>query len=626
MNRFLISVSFFLLWIGAFGASTGFHTSGSKLLDANGNEFVMRGCNFSYAWQNWNNQAQSVIPAAKRIGCNTIRIQLATGARWQRTSRQELERLIKLCEDNKLIAVFNTHDETGSDQISDLMNAVEYWKEMKDVLNAHLSTVIVNISNEWCGSWDSNLWANGYKQAVPALRNAGIKNTLMVDAAGWGQFPKCVQDKGRDVVAADPQNNLIFSVHIYDEAGKSDASAKTSMDYALSAGVPAVVGEFAYKHNYNNVAYQKVMDYAAEKNMGYLVWSWTGNGDSAADCDMFGSYDDSYWKENGTLTVKGPNGIQATSKECSVFDPNAGDNRGEDTPGNDPSGDNVWEGNFESGEWQNLMIPSSYTKDIKAGDKIRIYFQVYPGHDGGHMIFKYPDWEEMTELTQGATGKLPGEYSLFPSSTTMTELTCNESDAMVIAASGFIITGQFVTITKVVFGDTDEENPGGSTGGNEWNGEKSLENWDNLIITPDYTSQVKTGDHIVIYFTVKPGALSGNMTFKDGNWKEYASLKSSATNLDQWGTWQSGVTSTILTVGADSASAIASTGFIISGNDVIVKQVIFGGNLTTGLEVATDAGTCPVEYFTLQGVRVMEPAHGMLLIRRQGSDVRKIVY
>ena len=31
-------------------AATG-STSGTKLLDANGNEFVMRGVNYSYAWQ-----------------------------------------------------------------------------------------------------------------------------------------------------------------------------------------------------------------------------------------------------------------------------------------------------------------------------------------------------------------------------------------------------------------------------------------------------------------------------------------------------------------------------------------------------------------------------------------------
>lgn len=130
-------------------AEGSFHTSGTRLLDANNQEFVMRGCNYSWCWQRGNEG--SVIPAAKRIGCNAIRIQLGDGKQYHKPSKDELEYLIKLCEKNKLIAVFNTHDETGSNDINDLVRAANFWIEMKDVLNAHTGTVIVNISNEWYG-------------------------------------------------------------------------------------------------------------------------------------------------------------------------------------------------------------------------------------------------------------------------------------------------------------------------------------------------------------------------------------------------------------------------------------------------------------------------------------------
>lgn len=307
-----------LIAAGALGGwASGFHTSGDKLLDANGNEFIMRGCNYSFAWQR--GHEESVIPAAKRIGCNTIRIQLTTGRRWQKCIWQDIEKLIDLCERNKLVAVFNTHDETGSDRIADLMSAVDYWIEMKDLLNAHKGTVIVNISNEWCGTWNSSTWADGYRQAVKRLRDAGIENTLMIDAAGWGQYPKSIGDYGKEIVALDPDRNLMFSVHVYQDAGPNEARTKLSIDYAASAGVPAVVGEFAYEHQGHSVAYQTVLDYCTEKGLGYLAWSWTGNGPGAQACDMFAGYDESQWKPNGEKTVKGPNGIQATSRECSVF-------------------------------------------------------------------------------------------------------------------------------------------------------------------------------------------------------------------------------------------------------------------------------------------------------------------
>ncbi len=314
---------FIVATFSAAAHDSGFSISGTKLLDANGNEFVMRGVNYSWCWQR--GKEKTVIPAAKRIGCNTIRIQLGTGKRFYKPSASQLESLIEMCEENKLIAMFNTHDATGSDNYADLEDAAKFWTEMTDVLNGHLSTTLVNITNEWYSSMNnSQAWADGYRKAIKIIRDAGIKNTLVIDAAGWGQWPKCIQEKGKYVAEADPDNNLIFSMHIYDVAGKNYSSVKKNIDNALSIGYPVIVGEFAYQHGGKPVAWQAVLDYTAETNVGYLVWSWTGNSGGVEDCDMFGSYDDSKYLPNGTNTVLGKNGIKETSVECSIFNPEAG--------------------------------------------------------------------------------------------------------------------------------------------------------------------------------------------------------------------------------------------------------------------------------------------------------------
>lgn len=301
----------------------GFYTNGTKLYDANGNEFIMRGVNYSWCWQYGNgdgNTADDVIPAAKRQGANIIRIQLADGGNrsWKKPTAAELSNLIKLCKDNKLIVMFNTHDETGSNKVEDLERAANFWISMKDILNANRAYVLVNISNEWYGAWESGPWADGYAKVIPMMRNAGIKNTLVVDCAGYGQFPASIPQAGAKVLASDPDKNLVFSEHLYDcfpEASDVDKA----IDNALTVGAPVIVGEFSYNHKGQSVAWQEILDHCQAKGIGYLGWSWTGNGDGTEACDMFGGYDDSNMKENGKCIILGRNGIKATSKECSVF-------------------------------------------------------------------------------------------------------------------------------------------------------------------------------------------------------------------------------------------------------------------------------------------------------------------
>lgn len=295
-----------------------FTTDGTRLLDANGNEFVMRGVNYSWCWQK--GKETTVIPAAKRIGCNTIRIQLGTGKRFSKPGVRDLKKLITLCEENKLVAVFNTHDATGSDNYSDLEDAVQFWISMKDLLNEHTATTIVNIANEWFGSMNKSAqWADGYKKAIAMLRAAGLRNTLMIDAAGWGQWPKSIWEKADEVASADPLGNIIFSVHMYDVAAKNAETVRRNIDNSLATGYPIVIGEFAYQHGGRYVDWQTVLDYTAEKSVGYLVWSWTGNSGGVEDCDMFGGYDENIVKPNGQHTVYGRNGIQETAAECSVY-------------------------------------------------------------------------------------------------------------------------------------------------------------------------------------------------------------------------------------------------------------------------------------------------------------------
>jgi sugar phosphate isomerase/epimerase len=451
--------------------STGFHISGTQLLDANGNNFIMRGVNYSYAWQHGDcSIAQSVISAAKRQKANCIRINLSDGGTFEKTSAAELTRLIQLCKNYNLIAVFNTHDETGSTNTQDLERAVAYWKEMKEILNANTAYVIVNVSNEWYGPWESDPWAAGYVTAIKELRDAGIKNTLLIDCAGYGQYPQSIVDKGSTVLAADADKNTLFSIHMYEYAAPDATPDKvnTAIDGALGIGAPVVIGEFGYAHSGNKIAYQRIMDYCKEKGVGYMGWSWTGNDAANAELDMFADYTDSNIKENGKLIINGTNGIAATSAECSVFSnhsivtttidvcPSVSDNTTTDTSStSDASSSVIWKGTFVADNWTNLLaINGSYFNNAKAGQKLVFKtsvatgeIQINYGTENGYQ--KIVDYDNFTN----------GTYTLILTDANIAQL-----------KQGLVVKGHDYTLTSVELQSNNESSDIDNVASGEGNG------------------------------------------------------------------------------------------------------------------------------------------------------------
>ena len=171
----MLCVNFFGIQVSA--ASDGFKVSGTKLYDANGNEFIMRGVNYPHAW--YTSEYKTAIPAIADKGFNCVRLVMANGQKWGKTSYSEMSEMIELCKQNKLVAIVEIHDATGSDSTSDLNKAVDYWIEMKNLLQGNEKYVIVNIANEWYGTWDNgSAWKSGNISAVQKMRNAGIKNTV----------------------------------------------------------------------------------------------------------------------------------------------------------------------------------------------------------------------------------------------------------------------------------------------------------------------------------------------------------------------------------------------------------------------------------------------------------------
>lgn len=333
---FAVITCFGFINIDSAEAASGFYVSGTNIYDANGNTFVMRGVNIPHAW--YTDKTETSIKGAANLGANTVRIVLSNGAKYQKTSSSEVSNIINWCKSNKLVCILEVHDATGSDSTYDLNRCVDYWKEMKSVLSGTEKYVIVNIANEWYGTWNGSAWAEGYKSAIRSLRDAGISNMFMVDCAGWGQYPDSIKDYGKSVFNADSQKNTVFSIHMYEYAGGNSSTVKNNINNALNIGVPVVIGEFGGQHTNGDVDEGTIMSYCTSKNVGYLGWSWKGNDSSMSYLDIANSWDGSNLSSWGNTLINGSNGIKKTSKICSVYtgsqDSSGGSSSGNNTDSN----------------------------------------------------------------------------------------------------------------------------------------------------------------------------------------------------------------------------------------------------------------------------------------------------
>ena len=301
-------------------AAAGFTVSGGRILDANGNPFVMRGVNHAHTW--YQDRTPQALADIKALGANTVRVVLGSGQRWGPDSAANVSTVISQCRANRLICVLEAHDTTGYGEQSGaatLAQAVDYWISIKSALQGQERYVILNIGNEPYGNTGATAWTEATKSAITRLRAAGFEHSIMVDAPNWGQdWQFVMRDNAASVFAADPQRNTIFSIHMY---GVFDTAAEIT-DYLgrfQTAGLPIVVGEFGFNHSDGNPDEGTIMATAQSLKIGYLGWSWSGNGGGVEYLDMVTAFNPAQLTSWGERIFNGANGIKATAREATVY-------------------------------------------------------------------------------------------------------------------------------------------------------------------------------------------------------------------------------------------------------------------------------------------------------------------
>lgn len=299
----------------------GFSIKNGKLVDGFGNPFVMRGVNHAHTW--YATFLEKVLPPLNNLGANTVRLVMSSGKQWLKTSPSQVTRLIEQSKKNKLIAVLEVHDTTGfgeKAEAASIPETVEYWISLKDVLAGEEAYAIINIGNEPYGNrTEGELWINEHIDAVIALRQAGFRHTIMIDAPSWGQDSgRVMLENAHKIFDADPLANVMFSVHMYQVYADRDI-----IDNYLTAfienGLCLIVGEFGPAHYGQNVDEASILELCTQYGTGYLGWSWCGNSSDVADLDLTENWRPDRLTVWGDFLFNSEFGIKNTSEICTVF-------------------------------------------------------------------------------------------------------------------------------------------------------------------------------------------------------------------------------------------------------------------------------------------------------------------
>lgn len=298
---------------------SGFTVAGTQIVDAKGQPFIIRGINHAHTW--YKDDIDAALISIAATGANLVRVVLSNGQQWTKDHAASVANVLALCKQHQLIAMLEVHDATGSDDLLTLQQAVSYWTDLSPVLIGQEDRVIINIANEWFGSWSSYAWSVGYEFAIAALRDAGLEHLLVIDTAGYGQYPQAILDYGQELLKRDRLARLAFSLHMYEYAAADTDTLKRNIDDVKALGLPLLIGEFGDRvPETHPIDLDTLMRYTEEQSVGWIAWSWYGNGGVDAVLDLSSGPQDSFALTSwGKTAVEGDNGIKLTAKPCSIF-------------------------------------------------------------------------------------------------------------------------------------------------------------------------------------------------------------------------------------------------------------------------------------------------------------------
>jgi len=301
------------------------HVSGNKLLNAAGQQVILRGVDRSgteYACVQGNGifdgeVDQAAVTAMKNWGVNAVRVPL-NEACWNAESYvnsayagtnyiNAIKSYVGLLNANGMDVILDLHWTDGTytgpsagcssaqatcqKPMPDAAQAIPFWSSVASTFKGN-DAVIFDLFNEpYASRADNNNSAEGWQcwetgspctgisypvagmqQMINAVRSAGANNVIMLggeeyanDLTGWLQYKP-----------TDPDNDLVASWHSYNFNTCSTQSCWTSQIAPVIAAVPVIAGEIG-ENDCAGSYIDPLTTWLDSESTSYLAWAWNAD-------------------------------------------------------------------------------------------------------------------------------------------------------------------------------------------------------------------------------------------------------------------------------------------------------------------------------------------------------------
>jgi hypothetical protein len=302
-KHYIDSVTLTSLRNGAQNIVGPLHTSGTKILDANGQPVRFRGVNRSGMEGTEDGPPTDLdISQAKSWGANFIRLPLgqhywlSNNCYYDPTYQSTLDDAVKLITGKGMVVMLDLHWHTvgncghyGQWPMSEYTASMTFWKQVaaryknNPLVAFDLYNEPHNMSDDQWRNGGSMTWRGityrtaGMQEMYDAVRSTGAQNLVMVTGNNWGN----IWPKKTNPIAG---TNVVYAIHAYTcpqvpapqctNAAPYDPSQFFSFWATAETKYPIMVTEFGWPNPDDGLYIHNVIAYAEAHNWNWSVYVW----------------------------------------------------------------------------------------------------------------------------------------------------------------------------------------------------------------------------------------------------------------------------------------------------------------------------------------------------------------